>query len=102
MSALETLNSPPLVITAGVGTAFLLPILEKAIENGALSWAFCKSLNGCAYAVNFMATSVPGRMDGAQQVEDESTKKKKRKSSKEMEPISTGRRGRTLVAPAGW
>lgn len=99
--SLATLNSPPLVATAGVGAACLLPILEKAVNSGALSWTVCKAANVCAYAVNFMATSVPGRMDGVQQ-EDTNNKEKKRKPSKEMESISTGRRGRTLVAPAGW
>lgn len=100
--SLATVNSPSLVAAAGVGTYLLLPILEKAIENGALSWTACKAANACAYAVNFMATSVPGRLDGGAQNEHQNDKKKNQKPSKEMEPISTGRRGRTLVAPAGW
>ena len=99
--SLSTLNSPPLVATAGVGSYLLLPLLEKAVENGALSWSACKAANACAYAVNFVAVSVPGRIDGGRSHQQEDNKKKQ-KPSKEMEPFSTGRNGRTLVAPSGW
>jgi len=100
--SLTPLNSPPLVASAGLGTALLPSVVERAIESGAISWTACKAANACAYVVNFMATCVPGRLDGSQAQQEEQDIKKKQKSSKEMEPISTGRRGRTLVAPAGW
>jgi hypothetical protein len=101
--SLAALNTPPLVATAGAGTLLLLPILEKAIENGSITWGAMKAINACAYAVNFLAVQAPGRIDGMQPEEKgEAASKKTRSESKEMEPLSTGRTGKTLVAPSGW
>jgi hypothetical protein len=112
MSLAAALNAPPLIATAGAGTLLLLPILEKAIENEAIPWGAMKAVNACAYAVNFLAVQVPGRIDGMQQQQPgekgnaaeatEATKKNQSSQSKEMEPLSTGRMGKTLVAPSGW
>lgn len=106
--SLSALNSPPLVSTAAICSAFLFGMLEKGIDSGSITWSACTAANACAYAVNFMATSVPGRLDGAQAQTKEkdnnnnNNNQRKRSPSKEMEPISTGRRGRTLFTPAGW
>jgi hypothetical protein len=90
--SLAALNAPPLIATAGAGTLLLLPMLEKFIEDGAITWGALKAINACAYAMNFIAVQAPGRKEH----------KTKTSPSKEMEPLSTGRKGRTLVAPAGW
>jgi hypothetical protein len=101
--SLEALNTPPLVAAAGVGTLLLLPILEKAIEDEAIRWGAMKAITACAYAFNFLAVQVPGRIDGMQPEEKgEAVTEKKRSQSKEMEPLSTGRMGKTLLAPSGW
>ena len=104
---LSTLNSPPLIGLLGAASFAILPKLETM----ALSWNTLKTLSFAAYWINLFAVMQPGRIDGAAQVaaneetkETNETKKKKEKmiGQDEMEQLGTGRRGRTLVAPAGW
>jgi hypothetical protein len=105
MSALSSLNAPPLVATAGVGTLLLLPVLEKLFEDhGAITWGALKAINACAYAINLIAVQALGRIDGQSSMQSGQGENDQNTlgPSKEMEPLSTGRNGRTLVAPAGW
>lgn len=100
--SLAALNAPPLVATAGAGVLLLLPVLEKVIDDGAISWGAVKAINACTYAMNFIAVQAPGRIDGMQSEEKGGKEHKTKSQSNEMEPLSTGQNGRTLVAPAGW
>jgi hypothetical protein len=82
--SLSTLNSPPLVATAGIGLGYALPFVQKVIMKS--PWSTVRIANLVSYGINFLAVSRPGRMDG-EAVEDG-----------QLSP----RNGKTLVAPAGW
>lgn len=100
--SLAALNSPPLIGLAGAASFACLPHLETM----ALSWTTLKGMSAIAYWLNFIAVMQPGRIDGAAQeatrMEDQKKGKEKMTGQDEMEQLGTGRRGRTLVAPAGW
>jgi len=100
LSALSALNSPLLVAAGGVGSYALLPVLSKLAADGTIPWNALKIANALSYAINFIAVSVPGRIDG--QAQQSSDGKSSEKEGKEMEQLSPGRNGRTLVAPSGW
>ena len=55
--------------------------------------------------MNIIATSIPGRIDSGgfnDDDNDDETKKKKEERSAEIDKLSPGHRGLSLVAPAGW
>ncbi len=89
--SLSSLNYPPLVAAVGSGALAILPIVEGIH----FPFASLKYANFLAYWINFGSVSVPGRIDGqnAQALKDGGT---------EMEELSPGKAGRTLVAPSGW
>lgn len=94
-------NQPPLIAASGVVAAALLPIFQDT----ALSLSTIQLLQVAAYSLNIFATSQPGRLDGPQQ--DSMTSKSTRDGTKDQTmsqagALSTGRRGRTLLAPKGW
>lgn len=93
--SLAALNHPPLVAVLEAGAFALLPFVETAFVDGTLSLTGVKAFNLVAYAANVVATSRPGRIDGSDQRigKDEES---------EMIKLSTGNKGKTLVAPAGW
>lgn len=93
--SLSALNSPPLVATVGTGIMVLIPFLEGAAKD--LPFLTLKCANFMAYCVNFGSVSVPGRLDGAAQADSTDATGKS-----EMDQLSTGSKGRTLVAPSGW
>lgn len=82
--SLSTLNSPPLVTTAGITLGYALPFIEDAITKS--PWKTVRIVNLLSYTINIIAVSRPGRMDGEAAGEGQ------------LSPIN----GRTLVAPAGW
>lgn len=63
----SSLNSPPFVAAAGVAVLAGLPFVEAAAASGA-SLALLKGLNVAVFASNCAAVSVPGRIDGQQDV----------------------------------
>lgn len=93
--SLSALNSPPLVATVGTGALILLPYLEGAAKD--LPFLTLKCANFVAYCINFGSVSVPGRIDGAAQSDSKDATGKA-----EMDELSPGSKGRTLVAPSGW
>jgi hypothetical protein len=98
---LSSLNSPPLVATAGAVIVAGLPFAQL----GGISMTALQVANILAFATNAAAVSVPGRMDGEQDA---------RMRSGDLNPNSStplvgsnnnivhASRDRTLVAPAGW
>lgn len=82
--SLSALNSPPLITTAGIGLGYALPFIEDMIMKS--PWSAVRVANLLSYGINVISVSRPGRMDG-EGAEDG-----------ELSP----RRGKTLVAPAGW
>ena len=97
-TALEAINTPPLVSGAGIVTLSLIPVLEQAIVKGAIPFLGVQILNILFYALNTYSTSQPGRIDGIIEQEE----KTKGASSKTALAYSTGKRGRTLLMPQGW
>ncbi|KAI2496861.1 hypothetical protein MHU86_17657 [Fragilaria crotonensis] len=90
--SLSALNSPPFIAAVGSGALALLPILEGM----QFPFSTLKYGNFVAYCINFASVSVPGRIDGQQQsnaIEGGRT---------EMDQLSPGKGGRTLLAPSGW
>jgi hypothetical protein len=107
--SLAALNQPSLVLgSGGVLVAYALPALERAIADGALSFATIRTLNLVMFGVNLYATTRPGRIDGPNQDDLASELTHHQKSAKRreeddlMDVYRTDQRGRTLLAPAGW
>ena len=118
----SSLNSPPFVAAAGVAVLAGLPFVEAAAASGA-SLALLKGLNVAVFASNCAAVSVPGRIDGQQDV---AMRKGIRLISTSLNPrtnlpllrarrlilrhrvggdyteIYSPAQGRSLVAPTGW
>ncbi len=63
--------------------------------DGTLSLTGVKVANVVAYFCSVVATALPGRIDGADQ-------RIGKDEDNEMIKLSTGKKGRTLVAPSGW
>jgi hypothetical protein len=100
--SLEALNAPPLVTAAGAALFAALPFLDHI--STILPWSTLKVANTVAFGINVLAVSRPGRIDGQpqeQQHQDDEGNKDNDAPS-EMDRLSPGRSGRTLVAPAGW
>lgn len=97
--SLSSLNQSSILAASGIAAGIALPLIEAAVDNGSLSFGAVRILNGVLYGLNVYATSQPGRIDGQNQ---EEFGKGASSSSKEMERLSPGSRGRTLVSPSGW
>ncbi len=89
------MNHPSLVAVLGAGAYAVLPSVEKAFVDGTLSLTGVKVANVVAYFCSVVATALPGRIDGADQ-------RIGKDEDNEMIKLSTGKKGRTLVAPSGW
>jgi hypothetical protein len=100
--SLSSLNQSSILAASGITAGIALPLIEAAIDNGSLSFGAVRILNGLLYGLNVYATSQPGRIDGQNQEEFGKGMSSSSSSSKEMERLSPGSRGRTLVAPSGW
>ena len=92
--SLSSLNAPPLVAALSAGTFSLIPWLNQTFTSGATSWTVIKGANLAAYGLSAISVSRPGRYDG-QDARD-------KKASEGMEKLSSGKRGLSLVPPAGW
>jgi hypothetical protein len=92
--SLESFNYPPLIAALSVGTFGLLPSLHQA-NGAAISWTAVKVVNLAAYGLSLISVSRPGRYDGQDPNSTDG-------AADGMEKMSTGKRGRSLVAPAGW
>ena len=97
--SLSALNAPPLIATLSLGSYVLFPALRTTFENKAISWTIVKTTNLCAYGLSVWSVSQPGRYDG-QTIQD--TNASPGVAATEMEQMSPGRNGRTLVPPAGF
>jgi hypothetical protein len=109
--SLAALNQPSLVLgSGGILVAYALPALERAIADGALSFASIRALNILMFGLNVYATTRPGRIDGPNQDELASDLAHPRHHPKSaaknredlMDVYRTDQRGRTLLAPSGW
>mmetsp|Transcript_1312 Transcript_1312/g.1804 ORF Transcript_1312/g.1804 Transcript_1312/m.1804 type:complete len:333 (-) Transcript_1312:444-1442(-) len=112
MSFLATLNSPPLVASAGVAVVLGIPALEGVLGVSS-SLALLKGANVAAFLTNVGAVSVPGRIDEQQ---DQAMRQGNLNPSKPNSnstvttplttstttPLYTSARTRTLVNPSGW
>jgi hypothetical protein len=83
-AALETLNNPALVVSAGAAAVSVLPAFEQACLSGRIPWSVLKTSNALLFLLNVLATSRPGRLDG---------------ESMDLKKLP---RVRPLVFPAGW
>ena len=90
--SLSALNSPPLIAAVTGGALALFPVLEGMD----IPFATLKYGNLLAYCINFASVSVPGRIDGQQQAQALEG------GQSQMDQLSPGKAGRTLVAPSGW
>lgn len=105
LSALSSLNKPPLVLVTGVIIAAGAPLIPV----GARSLGMLQAANVISFIVNVASVSVPGRLDGAQQ--DAQVKQGiLNPSSAESSPLTAtrssnddrSRRLRSFVQPSGW
>lgn len=94
--SLEALNQPPLIAAMGAAAFAALPLLERALADGTISFVTIKALNGLLYGLNVYAVSQPGRLDGPRQ--DNMTKGKKLDETEEVRKM----RERSLVMPQDW
>lgn len=109
-SALTSLNTPPLVATAGLAVLSGLSMGSSLVA--ATSVAALQGLNATAFLVNMGAVSVPGRIDGQQDADMRkgslNPDKPATTGQSEATPLSSSidtyspSRGRTLVSPSGW
>lgn len=97
--SLSTINSPPLVGALTLGCYAALPFIS--FESPTIPWAVVKGANLLAYGISLWSTSQPGRYDSEAAGQDPS-KKTTGTATTDMDKMGTGRRGRTLVPPAGW
>lgn len=95
--SLSALNSPPLVGFLSVANYALVPVLQQTFQNQAVSWNTVKAVNLIAYGLSVLSVSQPGRYDGPNDDGENGTE-----ASEGMEKMSTGKRGMTLLPPAGW
>jgi hypothetical protein len=100
---LSSLNSPPLVATAGAVIVAGLPYVQV----GGISMMALQIANIVAFLTNTAAVSVPGRMDGDQDARMRSGDLNPNPSTplvgaNNNNNIVQASRDRTLVAPAGW
>ena len=88
--SLSALNSPPLIAAVGGGAWVIFPML------GGLQFplATLQYANFLSYCANVASVSVPGRLDGQQQVDSLG-------DGRIMTTEMTKAR-RSLVAPSGW
>jgi hypothetical protein len=93
--SLSALNAPPLVAALSLGSYALFPVLRGTFQNKAISWSVVKGASLCAYGLSILSVSQPGRYDG--QINENNAP-----GAEEMEKMSTGKRGRTLLPPAGF
>jgi len=93
--SLSALNSPALVASLSLGSYALVPVLRDVFQSQAVSWNTVKAVNLIAYGISVLSVSQPGRYDGQS---DETNGP----ASEGMEKMSTGKRGLTLLPPAGW
>jgi len=108
-SVLEGLNNPSLVASAGAATVALLPALQQAFVTA--PWPVIQRTNAAVYALNVIATSRPGRLDGQSQRQQTKVERahsatqssgftKKVDTTKDAAAII--RKDTSLVNPAGW
>mmetsp|Transcript_66613 Transcript_66613/g.98780 ORF Transcript_66613/g.98780 Transcript_66613/m.98780 type:complete len:338 (-) Transcript_66613:363-1376(-) len=112
--SLSSLNSPALTSLAGITLHLVTPKLEQlALDPNLTSLSTLQWANAISYAVQFIAVSIPGRIDGevAKQMEAEDNemegKKNYEKLTESTNKDESGKEytnigGRTLVSPAGW
>mmetsp|Transcript_25453 Transcript_25453/g.39153 ORF Transcript_25453/g.39153 Transcript_25453/m.39153 type:complete len:390 (-) Transcript_25453:812-1981(-) len=106
----STFNSPPLVTIAGVGIHFVLePYLKKILPavqdpgSTAVPLNWYKFANILSFAVQVVAVTRPGRIDGdAPASTNQNNNDTKKTKLTVMDQLSPGKFGRTLVAPSGW
>jgi len=98
--SLEVLNSPPLVGGLTLGCYGALPLALGYFSSASIPWTVVKGVNLAVYGLSVWSVSQPGRYDG--QIRQESSQDDPKRESTGMEKMGTGRRGRTLVPPAGW
>jgi hypothetical protein len=107
---------PPVVAAAGAAVLSVLPLALAATATSSL--VLLKSANVAAFALNCVAVSVPGRIDGEQDQDmwsgdldpskpattrqSETTPLSTHLHSREYHDIYSPARGRTLVSPSGW
>lgn len=112
----SSLNIPPLIGSLSIGCyTVILPVLSRQFQNSdATSWTVVKVSNLLAYGLSVVSVSQPGRYDSEVDTYEKTTKDDGSETNKKaatsdvsagregLETMSPGRRGRTLVAPAGW
>jgi hypothetical protein len=114
---LASFNSPPIVAATGAVVAVALPFVQA----GGISLGILQLANVVTFAVNVVAVSVPGRIDGQQDAKMRRGDLNPQMAS-ETEPLSatstndrpendaaaiynntySTSQGKTLLAPAGW
>jgi len=110
--SLAALNSPPLVASLGVA---LSVYGQAALETSPFFLKHHQWFNLVAYAINTVAVSIPGRIDGevAKGIQAENAAKTKKNDDEVASSSNTATTnsesavllpgtGKTLVAPAGW
>lgn len=126
---LSSLNKPPLIAAAGAATAAAFPLVASTSAGTAgafslvLPLAVLQGLNVSAFALNCLAVSIPGRLDGQQDAEmrrgtlnprkindqqssssgvaSSSTENSSLLNSNSTDSYSSSN-GRALVFPSGW
>lgn len=96
---LSQLNSPAIVLSAGATVLAGLPVASAFFLTGGASLGLLQAANVTAYALNCASVSVPGRIDGQAQEEMQG---KKAVDDKTYQTIYSPKKGRSLIAPAGW
>ena len=95
--SLSVINSPPLVAGGGLLFSWLgSPLIQQFTTSAASSVTSVKIATLLSYALNFVAVSLPGRLDGEVAEELKEAKAKGDGSSLSI------RNGSTFFVPAGW
>lgn len=106
-----SLNHPFLVSGVGASIFYVLPLSEKMVKAGLISYGALQKMNLVCYAQQVAAVSIPGRLDdqvakamiqeennGGDNSNNDVDKKDDIGSAESLTPSS----GRTFVPPAGW
>lgn len=101
--SLEALNYPPLVGAVSLGCYGLLPVLKGAFLDDSVPWVVVQGTNVLVYGLSVWSVSRPGRYDGqAAQANNKSVGDNADPALEGMRRMGTGKKGRSLLTPAGW
>jgi len=114
MEVSASLNQPQLVVAAGSTLALGLPVLKGFVASSSSNLSKLACYNLLAFGINVVSVSIPGRLDGAEEIVSSAEEKKGDSNSNKSNDGKVDdtllavcknmveSRARQLINPAGW